>query len=176
MARTKREYERLTQAEDMIRDLATKYKDALWRVIPSSIMVLSITNSDRSEKNHCLAKVKLMKGVEQAVMELNNIKVRYVIELYGSDWSKWTEAQKQWIIFHELMHVHEEGDQLVKHDCEDFKMIIDAAGISWVDNANLPNMLTSDVEFDLELRPGLDDYKKDEEEANKPDLVFNPEE
>ena len=183
MARTKRQYERLTQAEDIIKDLTFKYKDALWRITPSSIMVLSITNSERSDKNHCLAKVKLMKGVEQAVMELNNIKVRYVIELYGSDWKIWTQAQRQWILFHELMHVHEEGDKLIKHDCEDFKLILDAAGLNWVDDPNLVNMLNNKIDFDLDLRPGLkdsqsnDDPREDEDEKIKEEsVVFEPEE
>ena len=142
MARTKRQYARITEAETMIGQLSNAYPDVLWRVRPASVTVMGIDNSKRSEKNSTLAKTKLVKGVEKAIMELNNIKVQYVIELYCDDWTKWSTPQQQWIIFHELLHVHEDGDKLVKHDCEDFNVLLDAAGLNWVSNKSLPDICT----------------------------------
>lgn len=50
------------------------------------------------------------------------------------------------------------SDKLNKPDIVDYKIIVDAVGANWLDEgAKLPNLLNTEVKFDLDLRPGLDD-------------------
>lgn len=166
MGRKARVYSRVDEADAMIKGLCEKQPDAMGFVRPTSIAVMGIENSERNEKNHTLAKIKPIKGAEKAIFQLNNIPVRYVIELYWSDWNAWSTKQKQWILFHELLHCHPEFEKTIKHDCEDFKIILDKVGVDWSSNAKkdaLPNLIDDDVKFNLELRPGIKDLMEGED-------------
>ncbi|GAH08833.1 unnamed protein product [marine sediment metagenome] len=64
------------------------------------------------------------------------------------------------IIFHELQHIAMETGKTVKHDCEDFRMIIDVVGVDWSENPeNLPYLLNEKVKFNLNLRPNMVEYQ-----------------
>ena len=160
MGRKEREYSHVTEAETMIKNLCDKYGSVLWQVTSKKVVVLGIENSERSEKNKVLAKIRPIKGVEKAVLQLNNINTQYVIELYWSDWHTWSANQKQWLIFNQLLHIHRDGGKVIKHDCEDFKIILNSVGVDWFGKKdNLPNMLIDKVDFNLDLRPGLEEYE-----------------
>lgn len=88
-------------------------------------------------------------------MMLNNIGIRYVIEVYWSDWNEWTNKQKLALLFHELMHIDNEIGKTVRHDLEDFRMMIDKLGVDWFANKDLPNLLDTKVDFNLAMRPNV---------------------
>lgn len=164
MGRKSNTYSRVPEAEDLIKRLCEKYAEVLWTVRPETIAVLGIENKERSEKNHTLAKIKAVKGTEKAIYMVNNIPIRYIIELYWSDYQIWDGALKQAILFHELLHVHPEFERVVKHDCEDFRIVLNQFGVDWSkDTKKLPNLLTEDVKFDLSLRPVIEDMDEDGE-------------
>jgi len=161
---TEKVFSRVTEAEEIIKKLCEKQPDVLWCINnPSMVAVYGIENKERSDKNKTLAKVKPIKGSEKFVMLDNNIPIRYLIELYWNDWREWTERQRQWIMFHELLHIHHEIGKTIKHDCEDFKIILDKVGVNWVNSKELPDLISGDVKFNLELRPSMEDVDKDEE-------------
>jgi predicted metallopeptidase len=164
-------YSRVTEAEEMIKLLCEKQPEVLWCVQPSMVAVLGIENKERSEKNKTLAKIKAVKGCEKAILQLNNVPVRYIIEVWWSDWHTWTPRQKQWLLVHELLHIHHEIGKSIKHDCEDFKIILDKVGVNWIDSQTLPDLLNEEVKFNLELRPSLEESDEiddlDEEEESK---------
>jgi len=164
---TEKVYTRVKDAEIIVKKLCEKQPDVLWCVKPDMVAVLGIENKERSEKNKVLAKIKPFKGCEKAILMENNIPVRYVIELYWSDWNDWNQKKRQWIIFHELLHIHSEIGKTVKHDCEDFKIILDKVGVNWTTSDNLPNLIEDNVKFDLGLRPNLEESENDEIEDNK---------
>lgn len=169
MARKARVYSKIDEADAIIRGLCEKQPDVLWAVRPQTVIVMSIDNSERSEKNHTLAKIQPIKGAEKAIFQLNNIAVRYVITVYGSDWSSWTNRQKQWILLHELLHCHPDYERTIHHDIEDFKIIIDKAGVEWTNKKDeLPDLLNEEVKFNLDLRPGI---KEMEEEGEGDEIV-----
>ena len=170
MANTERVYSRVVEAEEIVKKLCEKQPDVLWCVRPDNVIVLGIENKERNEKNKTLAKVRPIKGCEKAILQLNNIPIRYAIELYWSDWHVWKEPQKQWIILHELLHIHQEIGKTIKHDCEDFQILIDKVGVRWFESDKLPNLLNDDVKFNLELRPSL------EEEDGETDNIDEDEE
>ena len=158
MVKKEKEYARVPAAEEIIKELCKKYPDALWAVKPENVAVLGVDNVEKPEKNKVLAKIKAIRGSDKALLKLYNVPVRYVITLYCSDWNKWTENLKQWVMFHELLHITAEVGSVVKHDCEDFMLILDAAGVNWSNRTDLPSLLNSDVKFNLDLRPNMLEY------------------
>lgn len=167
-------YSRINEAEEIIQKLSEKYPDVLWAVRPNIIMVLGIENKKRGKKNKTLAKIKPIKGPEKAVMQFNNVSTRYIMELYWSDWNEWDVKFKQWLILHELLHIAPDIGKTIDHDCKDFRLIIDAIGTDWsINPSTLPNLLSSDVKFNLELRPGLpeDAIETDEIMDEKEDII-----
>jgi len=88
-------------------------------------------------------------------MQINSIGTRYIIELYWSDWHLWTKAQKVAVIFHELLHQDCEIGKIVKHDVEDFRMMVSKLGVDWFNKSDLPDLLETKVKFDLSLRPNI---------------------
>ena len=169
MGNTEKQYSRVTEAEEIIVKLCEKQPDVLWTVKPNTVAVLGIENKERNEKNKILAKIKPIKGCEKAILQDNNIATRYIIEIYWSDYREWSEKKKQWVLFHELLHIHQDIGKSIKHDCEDFKIILDKVGVNWVDSDNLPNLIDDDIEFNLDLRPSLDGIDAEPTEATEPD-------
>lgn len=169
MGRTANVWERVKEAEEIIKKLCEKHPDVLWAVKPENIVVMAIVSKEKSEKNNVLARIRLIKGSERAVLIDNDIPVRHIIEIYGSDWSEWKEKKRQWVLLHELLHVHAEIEKMVRHDLECFKILVKTGGVNWAvsDEKDLPNLLTDDVKFDLALRPGMDEYADD----GKPDEI-----
>jgi len=174
MGRKANVYSRVTDADEMIKTLCEKQPEALWCVKPDTIAVLGIENKERSEKSNTLATIKSVRGAEKAIFQMNNISTRYVIVVYWSDWNQWSTNLKAAILFHELMHVHVDFEKTVKHDCEDFRMILDKFGVDWAKKGDkLPNLLSDEVKFDINLRPVVEEYDEEtndeiEEDDNKP--------
>ena len=156
MSQTEKTYSKVTEAEEMIEKLVKKYPELLWQIKPRIVTVLGVENKERSKNCHKLAQVKAVRGAEKAVMQIHNVDVRYIIELYWSDWNAWSVELKQWIVLHELLHVSFEIGKVIKHDCEDFRIILDAVGVDWTNKVDgLPNLLREDVKFNLNLRPNV---------------------
>lgn len=164
MGRKARVYSKVEEADELIKGLCEAQPDVLWCVRPETITVMAIENSERNEKNTTLAKIKPVKGAEKAVFQANHIPTRYIIELFWSDWHAWSMRQKQWIIFHELLHVHPDFEKSIRHDCEDFKIILDKVGVEWTKKDNLPDLLDKSTTFNLELRPSLNLNDEDDDE------------
>jgi predicted metallopeptidase len=165
MGRKSNVYSRVPEAEEIIKQLCEKYPAVLWAVRSENVAVLGIENKERSEKNNTLAKIKAVKGTEKAIYISNNIPIRYIIELYWSDINAWSAELKQAIIFHELLHCHPEFERTVKHDLEDFRLMIGSKdfGVDWSQRKDLPNLLTDDVKFDLNLLPKIEDLESEED-------------
>lgn len=157
MAEEEMKYDRMPEAEEIINALCIKYADVLWAVRPGQVAVLGITNKERTSSNNTLAKCVTIRGINRQVCKLYEVPVRWVLELYCADWQKWSHEMRQWLLFHELLHIAPEEGKSVKHDIEDFAIILDAVGILWQDAKDLPNLLREDVKFNLDLRPTLPD-------------------
>lgn len=155
MAQQEKIYEEVTDAKEMIEKLCKTYPEELWAVRPQLVTVLGVSNKERSENNRKLAVCRPIKGVDKALMQINNINTRYVIELYFSDWNQWSVRQKLAVLFHELLHIDSEVGKTVRHDVEDFRLMVDKLGVNWFDSDDLPNLLDEKVDFDLSMRPNV---------------------
>lgn len=167
MGRKPNVYSKIAAADEMIKKLCEKHPKILWAVRPEQVVVLGIDNKERSKKNRTLAKIRPVKGTEKAIYQVNNIPIRYVCECYWSDWHLWSDKERKAILFHELMHVHPEGERTIKHDCEDFRVILGCSslGVDWFKKGNkLPDLTEDDVEFDLNLLPAIDDEESEEDD------------
>ena len=155
MAQSEKTYEEVIEAKDIIKDLCEKYPDELWAVRPETIITLGVSNKERPKGSSKLASIRPLKGATKALMRINNVRVRYLIELFWSDWNKWTDSQKVAVIFHELIHIDNEVGKTVKHDVEDFMIMVDKLGVDWFNDSSLPNLLFTKVDFDLTKRPNV---------------------
>lgn len=170
MARTARTFSRLKEAEDIIARLVDKYPDLLWAVLPSQVSVWCIDNQERGEKAiaknpfHCA--LRTLKGSEKALLIDNDINVRYIIELYASDWHEWKSSAQQWVLLSKLMEINAEDEKSNRPDCVGFRVLLDIVGVQWDTDSiqDLPNPLNDDLTFDLSLRPGIEEEKEKEQQ------------
>jgi predicted metallopeptidase len=156
MANEPKLYEVLTSAQDMIKALCEhpSTQRILWAVQPENIAVLSVTNKERPQSSNVLAKITRVTAPMEAILLANKIGVKYVIELYGSDWQAMTNARRQAVIFNELLHVPPPVDSgIVKNDVEGFAVLIEALGVNWAKADSLPEILSGEVEFNVKLAP-----------------------
>jgi hypothetical protein len=65
------------------------------------------------------------------------------------------------------LHISEDQGKLLKYDCFDFKILLDAFGVNWEKRDDLPSIIDGDVKFDLTLRPGIDDALEDGDESDE---------
>ena len=172
--RTARTYARMPEAEAMIKALCEKYPDLFWAVRPEQIAVMGVDNQERSKKavenypNY--AKLRVVKGSEKALLMEGHLPVNQVIELYFSDWKSWKDTYRQWVMANCIIQITAEDEKKHAPDCTGFKVLLDASGVTWDDERftdNLPDLLRSDVEFNLDLRPGLE--AKEDNENQTPD-------
>lgn len=168
MGRTARTYAEVTEASAIIEELCGKYPEVFWAVQPHTVTVLGIDNVERTEKavkkNNVWSQLRNIKGVEGALFAKNNIPVRYVIELFWSDWNRWSRALKTCVIAERLLEITPEVDKKNSPDCKGFKILLDAIGIDWgVEGGNPPDLLSEvGAKFNLDLRPGLDEESEEE--------------
>jgi len=170
-------YSRVPEAEEIIVKLCEEYKDVFWAVRPEIVAVVGVENKTRGkkavEKMPFYSKIKTITGPERKIIADSGVKIRYIIELYWSDWSEWKESQKQWVLAENILQIGSEVGKTVKHDCIGFKILLDIIGVEGVTNKKeIPNLLLSHVDFNLDLRPGLDDL---EEPIEKDEIEDEPE-
>lgn len=147
-------FTRVMEGERIIEQLFIKYPKILWAVgDPRSIAVLGIENKERPKSSSALATISRIPSKMKALLEGDNAKLTYVIQLYWSDWHKWSVAQRQIILFHECMHISTKSSGMIDHDVKDFYIILDAVGLGYLNAKDLPDLLATDVEFDENLVP-----------------------
>lgn len=176
MSQNEKIYSKIDEAKEIIVGLCEKYPDVFWRINPDRVGVYGVENKERSKKCKKLCMLKAVKGVEKAVFEEANIPTRHIIDIYWADWNQWSYAFKQCVIARELLKISEDAGKVINFDCQDFKILVDVLGYDWDSNPDkiLPNLIDDDVEFNLELRPGLEDEEvsfDDPSEEEKKDFA-----
>jgi len=137
-------YVLLHEADDVVKKLCSKYPEELANVSLDEVAIVAIEGVDRPETKKCFAKIK---GLRPPVSLLTSGK-NYIVELYMSDWENWTVAQRNIVIFHELLHINGEGKNK-KHDLEDFKMLVNKLGIDYAGNPDVVDILAEDVDWSI---------------------------
>jgi hypothetical protein len=167
-------YSVIQEAQQIVVDLCNAYSDELCAVSPHSIIVLGIEN-DPPEYKDWLARTCRIKGAVKTILELANSNAQYYIECYWDEWKSWDDTKRQWIMFHELLHIPLSGNGLVNHDVEDFAGIIDVLGPLWTGRSVLPDMLSGQkIAFKKELFVRLQATKKDKDAGEPPIVSSKP--
>ena len=134
-------YSVVEEGNTIIEKLCEKYPEILWACEPKSIEVYGCDNAERPASSDTLAKIRPVTGVFKSVLAKHNIKLKYVIEIFWSDWQEWSLHEKQWIIFHEILHILDpEAKKMRKHNIEDFDLILDVIGLTGY-KEGAPNLL-----------------------------------
>lgn len=128
-----------TNYEEMAQELIDNEPELAY--IKDSRVKIAFLESDQSKKAD---KDKLVLGECEKVAAKNKWAIAYdfTITLFKNNLIGLTLDQIKIVLFHELLHVGIEpgpdGDEtysVVKHDLEDFKVIIDRFGTEWAKNA-----------------------------------------
>lgn len=174
MGRKTRVYSRVSEATEMIAKICEKHPKAFWAVTPASIAVMGVDNLERSEKavakQPVWSRMRNVKGVEQAIFQENNIQERYILEIFWSDWNKWSDATRAAVLASHLFEITPEVETKNSADCSGFKILYKALGVNWERETSVPNILSDGFEFDLDLRPGLAELEA-MDEGDDPDDV-----
>jgi predicted metallopeptidase len=165
-------YEILDDGNKLIAKLQQKYPKILWAVIPDQVIVLGVTNKERPKSSKKLAMIrKVSPAMRTVIRTFGHKEVKQVIEVYCSDWNKWSNPRRQVIIFHELLHVAQEdlSKGLIKHDLEDFAGLVDFFGVDYWEKENLPDMLEGEpLPFREELFARLHEELMEPNEEKEP--------
>jgi len=145
-------YRILDDANIIIKTLVEKYPKILWTVQPEKIVVLAIENDPPKWKNW-MARIRKINNPIKVILEKYRIQAEYIIELYLENWNEWSEKTRGWVLFHELLHIPDpDKSGLLKHNIEDFSIIIDKIGAKSYENETIPNLLDDNVvDFNQEL-------------------------
>ena len=73
------------------------------------------------------------------------------------------------VLANHLFEINAEPEKKNSPDCVGFKIFLDAVGVNWdaEHGAFMPNILAEDVEFNLDLLPGLEEAENDNEEGEE---------
>jgi predicted metallopeptidase len=166
-----KEYEVMDDANAIIKQLAERYPEVLWAVKPDEIVVMGVTNKEAPKGNRTKAKITRIPPLYKALINyVGDTDVKYMIEVYCSEYGSWSAAQKQGVLFHEMLHIPRPDEKgLLKHDVEDQAVVLDALGIDWFRRSDLPSLLEGDpIPFRKDLALRLHNLEKNEDSPNIP--------
>ena len=89
-----REYRILDEGNAIVARLRERYPKAFWPVVPEQVLVLAVTNKPRPFTMKRLAKITKVDAAHRTVIRaLGRRDVRYLVELYLTDWTTWNGPQ-----------------------------------------------------------------------------------
>jgi hypothetical protein len=166
-------YSNISEGDRMIKDLCNTHPETFWAVIPEKITVMGIDNNERSEKsitkNPIWSRLKNVKGSERQILQDLKSPIRYIIEVYCSDWNRWNDKLRLCVLANHLLAITPDSEKKNMPDCVGFNILFDAVGIDWEvgEGENIPHLLNDDVKFDLSRRPGIEIEKEEGEGAEE---------
>jgi predicted metallopeptidase len=74
--------------------------------------------------------------------------IMYIVVVYfKAKWDDLTDAQKQLLVMHQLLHISPEFDgNTIPHDASDWSFILDTFGTNYMDNTTVKELLDPSVE------------------------------
>ena len=123
---------------DIAKELQKQYIDELGNIDLDKICFLKEIESEKGNK---YAVTKTLDKITRAIYS----KYNYVIIFFQKKIENMTAAQLHLLVYHELRHVHPEGEGSIKHNIEDFDDVIITFGVGWATNPNLKDMLKEKI-------------------------------
>lgn len=122
-------------------EIVDKYDTAFGHIDVDSILFLS--EDQKAPKKY--ADITLVKSPYTFITNY-----RFIMTVYEPKVIAMTTAQLNLLIMHELMHINDDFDNLVKHDLEDFSFIVSKFGCCWDTDPNIPDVLEEEIDFEEE--------------------------
>jgi len=123
------EYASFPEVKTVVKVLKDKFSAQLAHINPESILYLSFSKPKSAVKGRI---GPVPKRFAHLFPDQD-----YFIEIHKESWLNSTEAERLYVILHELLHIPEEGfvnsskeyRKTVKHDIQDFKALVKIYGI-----------------------------------------------
>ena len=123
------EYASFPEVKTVVKVLKDKFSAQLAHINPESILYLSFSKPKSAVKGRI---GPVPKRFAHLFPDQD-----YFIEIHKESWLDSTEAERLYVILHELLHIPEEGfvnsskeyRKTVKHDIQDFKALVKIYGI-----------------------------------------------
>ena len=159
-----RTYSVIEDAHKIIEKLTERYPEVLWQVRPHQVVVLGIENKEPTKRSASY-KVRAINNAEKALFKINKIETRFIIEVFWASWNEWDSARKEWVLLNSLLRISVDEGKLLRPDAVEFKLILDKVSFDWDEEGSaLPSLTVGPlVEFDLSLRPGLEDEENEDD-------------
>ena len=130
-----------SQYRDIAEQIVDRYNTAFGHIDVDSILFLA--EDSKAPKKY--ADIQLVKAPYTFITNY-----KFIMTVYEPKTIAMNEAQLNMLIMHELMHINDDFDGLVKHDLEDFAFIVGKFGCCWDTDPNLPNILDNDIDIEDE--------------------------
>jgi len=156
-------YEVLKEGKEIIKSLCERYPKILWAVRPELVEVLGVTNKERPKSSKKMASIRKLSGATKALLENSQIPTEYIVELFCSDWQPMSQQKREWLLFHEVLHISgpNSNGKLLDHNVKDFDLVLDVVNFGWFDRDDLPLLSSGElVPFKEELAVKL--HKKED--------------
>lgn len=139
------EYVRLVNEEEVCLKLAEKYPNQLCKLHKNDVLVFE-WKTQRPQRYW--AKICRISGIFKALMKSINVDAKYIIQIPSSSWEQLDKTSRQWVLFHELMHIHFDPEkqkfQLIQHDIQDFKVVLEKIGLNGYKSVDLKPLLDAE--------------------------------
>lgn len=117
---------------EIAEQIVDKYNVAFGHIDIDSILFLS--EDSKAPKKY--ADIQMVKSPYTFITNY-----KFIMTVYEPKVIAMNDAQRNLLIMHELMHINDDFDGLVKHDLEDFSSLVATYGISWDTDPNVKNPL-----------------------------------
>lgn len=126
--KTRQAWEKRDELKDYVERLADIYPNDLGHIQPDNLIYVGFSKP----RSSVAANIRAVKGVWSLFRN-----EAYILAIHIETWDSLSEPERLYIIFHELLHIPEEGfdegvknyKKLIKHDLQDFKILIDKFGV-----------------------------------------------
>lgn len=121
-----------TKYRDIAEELVNRYSVTFGHIDVDSILFLS--EDSKAPKKY--ASIQLVKAPYTFITNY-----KFIMTVYEPNVIAMNDAQLNVLIMHELMHISEDFDGLVKHNLEEFSELVSVYGIDWDTNQNVKDPL-----------------------------------
>lgn len=159
MANKQPEFLVASDMEELVKKAVERYPKNLFFVDPEEIRcVKNITQKWKTGQP--IASIQGIKGVYQLLT-----KYKYIIKTKTDKWDTLSDAQKSYVIIHELLHIHEEGGGALRdEDTKDFSNLLKITNPNFNEpfsNTKLVDLINSDETIDLGFPKDIDFCNED---------------
>lgn len=141
-----REWQGCSEVRDLVDALSQKFTANFANINPDEVSCIMAVGgkAPKQGSGKTLAKIGI---IRDKLRVATGTPYKYVIEVYDDNWFGLSNVQKQYVVFHELMHIDIDSEEpkLKPHDIQDFDILLSTWGLHYLNNADIPDLLSEDT-------------------------------